>query len=158
LLGRLQTALENINPNIPPDAISEAVRKITRTESPSLIEDNRRFHRMLTGVDVSYMQDDREVHDKVWLLDLEDLSNNDWLAVNQFAVIEDRRNRRPDIVVFVNGLPLGVIELKNSADEKATIRHAFNQLQTYKTDIPGLFIYKSCLSFPTAWRREAGCS
>ena len=146
LVGRLQTALKNINPNIPPDAIEEAVRKIARADSPSLIENNRRFHRMLTdGVDISYMQDDREVHDKVWLLDLEDLDNNDWLAVNQFTVIEDRRNRRPDIVVFVNGLPLGVIELKNPADEKATIRHAFNQLQTYKSDIPGLFIYNDLL-------------
>ena len=146
LVGRLQIALENINPNIPPDAIEEAVRKIARTDSPSLIENNRCFHRMLTdGVDISYMQDGREVHDKVWLLDLEDLDNNDWLAVNQFTVIEDRRNRRPDIVVFVNGLPLGVIELKNPADEKATIRHAFNQLQTYKSDIPGLFIYNDLL-------------
>jgi type I restriction enzyme R subunit len=146
LIGRLQIALENINPGIPPDAVGEAVRKITRTESPSLIENNRRFHRMLTdGVDVSYIQDGREVHDKAWLLDLEDLENNDWLAVNQFTVIEDRKNRRPDIVIFVNGLPLGVIELKNPADEKATIRHAFNQLQTYKSDIPGLFIYNELL-------------
>ena len=146
LIDRLQIALENINPNIPPDAIGEAVKKITRTALPSLIENNRHFHRMLTdGVDVSYMQDGREVHDKVWLLDLEDLENNDWLAVNQFTVIEDRKNRRPDIVVFVNGLPLGVIELKNPADEKATIRHAFNQLQTYKSDIPGLFIYNELL-------------
>ena len=146
LVGRLQTALENINPNIPLDAIEEAVRKIARADSPSLIENNRRFHRMLTdGADISYMQDGREVYGKVWLLDLEDLDNNDWLAVNQFTVIEDRRNRRPDIVVFVNGLPLGVIELKNPADEKATIRHAFNQLQTYKSDIPGLFIYNELL-------------
>lgn len=146
LVGRLQIALENINPNIPLDAIEEAVRKIARADSPSLIENNRRVHRMLTdGVDISYMQDGREVHDKVWLLDLEDLDNNDWLAVNQFTVIEERRNRRPDIVVFVNGLPLGVIELKNPADEKATIRHAFNQLQTYKSDIPGLFIYNEVL-------------
>ena len=146
LVRRLQAALENINPNIPQGPIEEAVRKIARTDSPSLIENNRRFHRMLTdGVDISYMQDDREVHDKAWLLDLEDLDNNDWLAVNQFTVIEDRRNRRPDIVVFVNGLPLGVIELKNPADEKATIRHAFNQLQTYKSDIPGLFIYNEVL-------------
>lgn len=143
---RLQTALENINPNIPPDAISEAVRKITRTQSPSLIENNRRFHRMLTdGVDVAYVHDGREVHDKVWLLDLGELENNDWLSVNQFTIIEDRRNRRPDIVVFVNGLPLGVIELKNPADEKATILHAFNQLQTYKSDIPGLFVYNELL-------------
>jgi type I restriction enzyme R subunit len=146
LIGRLQTALGNINPDIPPDAIEEAGRKIARTESPSLIENNRRFHRMLTdGVDISYMQEGGEVHDKVWLLDLEDLENNDWLAVNQFTVIEDRRNRRPDIVVFLNGLPLGVIELKNPADEKATIRQAFNQLQTYKRDIPGLFIYNELL-------------
>ena len=85
------------------------------------------------------------VHDKVWLLDLEELDNNDWLAVNQFTVMEDRRNRRPDIVVFVNGLPLGVIELKSPADEKATIHHAFNQLETYKSDIPGLFIYNELL-------------
>lgn len=146
LVGRLQISLENINPNIPPDVIEEAVRKIVRTDSPSLIENNRRFHRMLTdGVDVSYMQDGREVHDKVWLLDLEDLENNDWLTVNQFTVIEDRRCRRPDIVVFVNGLPLCVIELKNPADEKATIRHAFNQLQTYKNDIPALFIFNELL-------------
>ncbi len=146
LVGRLQTALVNINPDIPLDAIEEAIRKMRRTESPSLIENNRRFHRMLTdGVDISYRQDGRVVHDKVWLLNLEDLENNDWLAVNQFTVIEDRRNRRPDIVIFVNGLPLGMIELKNPSDEKATIRHAFNQLQTYKNDIPGLFIYNELL-------------
>lgn len=149
LIGRLQIALENINPNIPPDVIGEAVRKIMRTESPSLIGNNRRFHRMLTdGVDVEVLSEDEYGgvrHDKVWLLDLEDLENNDWLIVNQFTVIEDRRNRRPDVVVFVNGLPLGVIELKNPADEKATIRHAFNQLQTYKSDIPSLFIYNELL-------------
>lgn len=146
LIGRLQTALENINPSIPLDAIEEARRKIVRAESPSLIENNRRFHRMLTdGVDISYMQEGREIHDKVWLIDLKDLENNDWLAVNQFTIIENRRNRRPDIVFFVNGLPLGVIELKNPADEKATIRHAFNQLQTYKNGIPSLFIYNELL-------------
>ena len=157
LIGRLQTVLENINPNIPPDAIGEAIRKITRTESPNLIENNRRFHRMLTdGVDVSYMKDGREVHGKVWLLDLDDLENNDWLAVNQFAVIEDRRNRRPDIVVFVNGLPLGVIELKNPADEKASIRQAFNQLQTYKSDIPGLFIYNELLVISDGLEARSG--
>lgn len=146
LTSRLRTALENINPNIPLEAIDEAVRKISRTDSPSLIENNRRFHRMLTdGVDISYRQEGRVVYDKVWLFDLEDLDNNDWLAVNQFTVIEERRNRRPDIVLFVNGLPLGIIELKNPADEKATIRHAYNQLQTYKNDIPGLFTYNELL-------------
>lgn len=91
------------------------------------------------------MQEGREVHDKVWLLDLEDLENNDWLAVNQFMVIEDRKNRRPDMVVFVNGLPLGVLKFKDPANEKATIRHAFNQFQTYKSDIPGFFVYNELL-------------
>ena len=143
---RLFMALSNINPDIPPDAIEDAVRQIARTESPSLMENNRRFHKMLTdGVDISYMKDDREVHHKVWVLDLKDPQNNDWLAVNQFTVKEDKKTRRPDIVMFVNGLPLAVVELKNPADEKATIKHAFNQLQTYKIDIPGLFTYNEVM-------------
>jgi type I restriction enzyme R subunit len=146
LEDRLRTALHDINPNIPPDPINEAVRKITRTENPSLIENNRRLHRFLTdGIDVSYIDNGREVFDKVWLLDLEDLENNDWLVVNQFTVVENRINRRPDVVVFVNGLPLVVVELKNPADEKATIRQAFNQFQTYKQDIPSLFTYNELL-------------
>ncbi len=157
LVGRLQTALEGINPNIPSDAIEEATRKITRVESPGLIENNQHFHKILTdGVDVSFMQEGTVVHDKVWLFDLEEPENNDWLAVNQFTVVEDRKNRRPDIVMFVNGLPLGVIELKNPADEKATIRHAFNQLQTYKSDIPGLFVYNELLVLSDGLEARAG--
>jgi len=146
LEDRLRTALYDINPNILQIAIDDALRKIIRTESPSLIENNRRFHRFLTdGVDVSYMDNGREVFDKVWLLDLEDLENNDWLVVNQFTVVENRINRRPDLMVFVNGLPLAVVELKNPADEKATIRQAFNQFQTYKQDTPTLFTYNELL-------------
>lgn len=157
LEGRLRRTLVSINPGIPEDAIDEAVRKVTRTESPSLIENNRRFHRMLTdGVDVSYMKDDREVHDKVWLLDLDDIENNDWLVVNQFTVIENKKNRRPDVVVFINGLPLAVIELKNPADEKATIQTAFNQLQTYKNDIPSLFTYNEILVVSDGLEARAG--
>ncbi len=157
LPGRLKAALEDINPDIPPDAIDEAFRKITRTESPSLIENNRRFHRMLTdGVDVSYLADGREVHDKVWLLDVDDIETNDWLAVNQLTVVEDRKTRRPDVVVFVNGLPLGLIELKNPADEKATIRQAFNQLRTYKADIPGLFACNELLVISDGLEARAG--
>lgn len=146
LPGRLQTALENINPNMPAEAIQEALRKMTLLESPSLVENNRRFHRFLTdGVDISYRDDGRVVHDKAWLLDLNDLENNDWLVVNQFTVVENKVNRRPDIVVFINGLPLAVIELKNPADEKATIRQAYKQFQTYKGDIPSLFGYNELL-------------
>jgi type I restriction enzyme R subunit len=141
LVGRLQAALQRINPSIPDDAIEEAVRKLMRSETPSPIENNRRFHRMLVeGVPVEYhASDGRVVHDQVWLIDFAKLDNNDWLALNQFTVIENKRNRRPDVVVFINGLPLAVIELKNPADEEATVKHAFNQLQTYQRDIPSLF-------------------
>ncbi|MCH7954375.1 MAG: type I restriction endonuclease subunit R [Candidatus Marinimicrobia bacterium] len=149
LLGRLQEALPRINPDLPSSAIEEAIKKITITESPSLIENNRKFHRMLTdGIDVEIPSNDSYggvKHEKVWLLDLENPDNNDWLAVNQFTVIEDRENRRPDIVIFVNGLPLSVIELKNPADEKATLKTAFNQFQTYKELIPSLFAYNELL-------------
>lgn len=157
LEGRLRDALEQINSDVPAEAISDAIRKITRLESPSLVENNRTFHKMLTdGVDVSWMADGGEKHDKVWLLDTVNIDNNDWLVVNQFTVIEDKRNRRPDVVVFVNGLPMAVIELKNPADEKATIRHAFNQLQTYKEQIPTLFAYNELLVISDGMQARGG--
>jgi len=157
LIGRLRESLERINPEIPREAIDEAIRKITRPESPSLIENNQAFHRMLTdGMDVSWMADGGEKHDKVWLLNVENSDDNDWLAVNQFTVIENKRERRPDVVLFINGLPLAVVELKNPADEKATIRHAFNQLQTYKDQIPSLFVYNELLVISDGLQARAG--
>jgi type I restriction enzyme R subunit len=146
LVKRLREGLSQFNPRIPAEAIEDAVRKVLRTDSPSLLHNNQRFHRFLTdGVPVEYRRDNRIVHDTVWLFDFDKPENNDWAAVNQFTVEEDRRNRRPDIVVFVNGLPLAVIELKNLADENATIGGAFNQLQTYKNDIPSLFHFNELL-------------
>ena len=97
------------------------------------------------GVSVEYQGDGRIIHDQVRLFDFDDPENNDWVAVNQFTIIENSSNRRPDIVVFVNGIPLGVIELKNLADETTTIRDAFKQFQTYKRDIPSLFPYNEVL-------------
>jgi len=145
LVERLRSALTRINPNVPSAAIEEAIRKLLRTESQVLEENNRRFHHFLVkGVSVEYKREDRVVYDEVKLFDFADPANNDWLAVNQFTVVE-KSERRPDIVVFVNGLPLGVIELKNLAEESATIRGAFNQLQTYKREIPGLFPYNEVL-------------
>ena len=134
LIGRLRAAVERINPQLPADAVEEVVRKVVRTETPSLVENNHRFHqRLVDGVDVQYAgADGRMVHDKAWLVDWENIEKNDWLALNQFTVVENKHNRRPDVVVFVNGLPLVVIELKNPADENATTFDAFNQLQTYK--------------------------
>lgn len=141
LVGRLRAALVKINPTIPADAIEEAVRKVTHADTPSLIENNRRLHTLLTdGVDVEVRRDDGSVAgDKVWLIDFADPDANDFLAVNQFTVTEDRHTRRMDVVVFVNGLPLAVLELKNPTAENATARDAFQQLQTYKAELPTLF-------------------
>jgi len=145
LEGRVRAALSNVNPTIPAEAIEDAYRKLARTihESPLLYANNHSFHKMLTeGVDVEYKNaEGRIIGDKVWLVDFNDLGNNEWLAVNQFTVVEGNSNRRADVVVFVNGLPLGVIELKNPSNENATTKDAFNQFQTYKKEIPSLFPY-----------------
>ncbi len=159
LTRRLRDAMVRINPDVPNEAIDDALRQVTRTDSPSLIVNNRAFHKMLTdGVDVSWREEGRERHGKVRLVqrDFAASDRNDFLVVNQFTVIEDRRNRRPDVVVFVNGLPLGVIELKNPAEEKATIRHAFNQLQTCKSDIPSLFVFNEALVISDGYAARAG--
>ena len=146
LINRLRESLQTINPDIPPDAIEEAIRKLTRSETPSLFENNLRFHKFLTdGINVEYQTSERVVYNQVYLIDFNNPDNNDWLVVNQFTVIEDKKERRPDVVVFINGLPIGVIELKNPTEEKATIKGAFNQLQTYKNDIPCLFPYNEIL-------------
>jgi type I restriction enzyme R subunit len=145
-MGRLRDAIERINPNVPDEARDESLRRVMRTETPNLLENNRRFHRMLVdGIDVEYQVDGRTVHDKVWLVDFADPDNNDWLAVNQFSITEGKHTRRPDVILFVNGLPLVVIELKNAADENATTKKAFDQLQTYKLQLPTLMTYNACL-------------
>ena len=159
LLGRLRDALRRINPGMPDEVIEDAIRQVTRTDSPDLVVNNRAFHRMLTdGVDISWRDNGRERHGKVWLIqrDPAKIDQNEFLVVNQFTVIEDRRNRRPDVVVFVNGLPLTIIELKNPAEEKATIRHAFNQLQTYKMDIPAIFVFNEMLVISDGFAAKAG--
>jgi type I restriction enzyme R subunit len=147
LKQRLRDTLARLNPNLPADALDEAFRKITRPELPSLVANNHAFHRMLIeGVTVSYRRADGSItHEPVYVLDFDDPDNNDWLAVNQFTVVENHYNRRPDVVIFVNGLLLAVIELKNPADENATIWTAFNQLQTYKQQIQSLFVYNEAL-------------
>jgi type I restriction enzyme R subunit len=141
LAKRLIAAIEKLNPTIPAEALGDALRKVLATEKPSLVEENRRLHKLIVeGVDVEFYSEDGTIRgDKVRLVDFDDLSANDWLATGQFTVIEGGVNRRPDIVVFINGLPLGVIELKAPGGENATLSGAHNQLQTYKAQIPSLF-------------------
>jgi type I restriction enzyme, R subunit len=147
LVGRLRDAIWRLNPAIPEDAREEALRKVLRLGTPSLTQTNRGFHALLRdGVPVEYKRADGSIAgDHARLIHFEQPRANDWLVVNQFTVIEGQHNRRPDIVVFINGLPLAVVELKNAADEEATIWSAFNQLQTYKAEIGSLFYYNEVL-------------
>jgi type I restriction enzyme R subunit len=147
LVGRLREAIRPLNLSITEEAREEALRKVLRVGTPSLTQTNRAFHRMIRdGVDVEYPRGDGSIKgDKVLLVDFSDVQSNDWLVVNQFTVIEGQHNRRPDIVVFINGLPLGLIELKNAADEDATVWSAYAQLQTYKAEIPSLLHYNAAL-------------
>ncbi len=145
LINRLKSSIYRFNPEIPDEAKEEALRKVLRvpTTSPKLITNNKTFHSMLRdGIDIEYKRPDGSIAgDKVKIIDIVNPDNNDFLAVNQFTVIEGRCQRRPDVVIFVNGLPIAVIELKNPADTGATIGGAFNQIQTYKNDIPTLFAF-----------------
>jgi type I restriction enzyme, R subunit len=144
---RLRQALVGLNSDLPAEALQDAFRKITRFEGPSLIERNRAVHRMLVdGITVEYRRPDGSIAGaQARVIDFDVPENNDWLAVNQFTVAEGQHVRRPDVVLFVNGLPLAVIELKNPADENATIWSAFAQLETYQAQIPALFTYNAAL-------------
>ena len=172
LQDRLYDALVRINPEIPSESIEEAVRIIVRTDSPNILLNNRKFHRFITdGLDVEIYEPSPQTllpkgegiytlpsplgrragdegfrrYVKVKIFDFETPELNDWLVVNQFTMVENHVNRRPDLVVLVNGLPLGVIELKNAADESADLKAAYNQLQTYKAQIPSLFTHNEVL-------------
>jgi type I restriction enzyme R subunit len=152
LKERLREAIAKLNPSIPYEAQEDALKKVIRAESPELVMNNYTFHKYLTeGVEIEYRKGDRIVGDKVWLLDFSQVEANEFLAVNQFTIIEANQNKRPDLILFVNGLPLVVIEIKNATDEKADLQAAFNQLQTYKKAIPSLFQYNSLLIATDGW-------
>src|SRR5438874_10949206 len=147
LVGRLRDAIARLNPAIPGDAREEALGKVLRHDAPSLVGNNRAFHRMLgDGVPVEYRRDDGSIAgDHARLIEFENPEANDWLAVNQFTVIEGQNNRRPDIVVFVNGLPLGIVELKIPEDTDKWFAAAYNQIQTYKQEIPTVMHYNAVM-------------
>ena len=160
LQNRLRSAIERINPCIPEIAREEAFKKVLRTSALTVIDNNEAFHALLTeGVDVKFnIGNGKSRTDKVWLGDFEhpESDKNEFLAVNQFTVVENNVNKRPDIVLFINGLPLIVIELKNAADEKADVQAAFNQLQTYQQVIPSLFTYTAFEVISDGWFAKAG--
>jgi type I restriction enzyme R subunit len=140
LTGRLRSALQRLNPEVPAGTIESAVLQLANPNVPGLLASNRQFHRWMTqGLPITYMDGNQQVGIRLRVIGFDAPATNDWLVVNQLAIQGNKHNRRPDVVVYVNGLPLAVIELKNPADEKADIWAAFNQLQTYKQDIPDLF-------------------
>jgi type I restriction enzyme, R subunit len=152
LTRRLRDALRRINPDASPASIEEAINRVRIPATPDLMANNHSFHRMLTeGIDVEVDADSGygTQYQKLWLLDLDDLANNDWLALSQYTVIDnvDGRsyNRRADVVIFVNGIPLAVLELKNPVDEKADTYTAYKQLETYKAQVPALFVTNEVL-------------
>lgn len=157
LLERLREAVVRINPTIPADAREDAIKQLQRINSPELIANNETFHRMLTeGIKVTYRKDGEDRGDLVWLIDFGNPEKNDFVVVNQMTIIENNVNKRPDLVLFVNGLPLVVMELKNPADENATVHSAFKQLQTYKQLIPALFTYNGFLVVSDGLEARAG--
>ena len=157
LLGRLQKAVNRINSSIPADVQAEAIKEIQRISSPELLANNETFHRLLTeGIPVSKRVDGVERGDRVWLIDFKNPHNNEFVVVNQFTVVENNQNKRPDIVLFVNGIPLVVMELKNPVDENATIHSAFKQIETYKSVIPNLFTYNGFVVISDGLEAKAG--
>ncbi|MBN1303331.1 MAG: type I restriction endonuclease subunit R [Anaerolineales bacterium] len=158
LQARLRAAIDRLNPGIPPAARDEAYRIALRVPALTLLENNLAFHHLLTdGVDVKFgVGEGKSRTDKVWLIDWDHPENNEFLAVNQFAVVENHNHKRPDIVIFVNGLPLVVIELKNPADEQTDVQAAYRQLQTYKQLIPSLFHYNAFMVISDGWFAKAG--
>ncbi len=147
LEGRLRDALARLNPAVSREGLDEAFRKLTRISSPQPVDANHELHHYLVnGVSVEYLRADGTIgYDPVRVIDFDATENNDWLVVNQLTVTEGGHNRRPDVVVFLNGLPIAVLELKNAASENATIWNAFQQLQTYKQELPSLFVFNELL-------------
>jgi type I restriction enzyme R subunit len=157
LATRLRDAIDKINPSITQGAKEDALKKVLRTDSPNLLINNETFHKYLVdGVDVEVRTDSGIRGEKVYIADFSNPENNEFLAINQFTVIEGNQNKRPDIILFINGLPLVVIELKNAVDETTTIKSAYNQIQTYKQTISSLFTYNELVIVSDGWDALCG--
>lgn len=142
LWRRLRQAIRRINPEVSSAVVDETIKRVARAESQSAIDENYRLHQLLTeGVPIEHREPDGTLRtSRVWLVDFERTENNNWAAINQFTILENGKNRRPDILIFLNGLPVALLELKNPSSEHATLKTAWNQVQTYRSDIPSVFV------------------
>jgi len=157
LVTRLRDAIDKLNPTITQDAKDDALKKVLRTDSPNTIINNENFHKYFTeGIDVEVRTADGIRGEKVYIVDYLQPEQNEFLVINQFTIIEGNQNKRPDIILFINGLPVVVIELKNATDENATVKTAFSQLQTYKQAIPSLFNYNEIMIVSDGWESLSG--
>lgn len=157
LVNRLQNSISKVNRNVPSHVQEQALKEVLRIKSPEVLTNNETFHHFLTeGVNVTYQKDGHERGDKVWLIDFKNPENNEFVVANQFTIIENGHNKRPDIILFVNGIPLVVLELKNAADEKTTVLSAFKQFETYKAAIPSLFTYNAFVIISDGLEARAG--
>jgi type I restriction enzyme R subunit len=158
LTQRLRDALTRLNPSLPAEALEDTFRKLTRSEGPDLVTRNRALHRLLVnGVNIEYRDGEGAIRGaQARVIGFDDPGNNDCLAVNQFSIVENKHSRRPDVVLFLNGLPLAVLELKNAANEDATIWTAYQQLQTYKAEVPTLFATNAVLVVSDGVEARAG--
>ncbi len=157
LTERLRNVVRSINPGIPADSQEEAIKEVQRISSSDLLANNEQFHRMMTeGISVTYNREGNQRGDLVWLIDFDNPENNEFIVANQLTVIENGQNKRPDLVLFVNGIPLVVIELKNPASENATVQSAFRQIETYKYAIPSLFTYNGLIIISDGLEAKAG--
>ena len=142
LMGRLQAVMSKLNPHLAADVIQGAAQRLSRIATSNMLADNEEFHRMLIdGIPVEYRKDGDIKGDYVHVLDFNNPMENEFLVVNQYTIVQNNNNKRPDVLLFVNGIPLVIFELKNPADENATCQKAYDQLQAYKLAIPGLFTY-----------------
>lgn len=157
LMGRLQAAMSKLNPTIPADVIQGAARKLSRIATSNMLADNEEFHKMLVdGVPVEYRKSGDIKGDFVHVMDFENPLNNEFLVVNQYTIVQNNNNKRPDVLLFVNGIPLVIFELKNPAGENATCHKAYDQLQAYKLAIPGLFTYNEICIISDGLEAKAG--
>jgi len=146
LHGRLLSSLQRINPHVPVTVLEQVALQVSKPETPILIKNNKAFHQqLLEGVKVEFKEGEHSKTDYVQLVDFGQTDNNQFLVVNQYTITGSKGNRRPDLIVFINGLPLAVLELKNPADSSADIWSAYQQLQTYKEEISDLFVFNEAL-------------